>query len=99
MNDLHVGASVKELREIKGWSVRELGRRSGTSASLISRMEGAEDWNVTLDNLSRVADALGISVGDLLNYEARERIKCPICKGRGWYFEGEHPTVGGGRHA
>ncbi len=85
-----LGAAVKELRELKGWSMRELARRSGVSAGFVSRMEGADAWNSTINNLSRVSDALGLPVGELLNYVPRSRQKCSKCGGRGWVFiEGE----------
>lgn len=89
MSKCQLGATVKELRELKGWSVRELGRVSGTSASLVSRMESANDWNVTIDNLDRIAQALGLTAGELLSYEPRQRIKCEHCNGRGWLFSKE----------
>ena len=83
MNQHRLGASIRELRTLKGWGVRELGRISGVSASTISRLEGANDKNTTLRSIEQIADALGVGVGELYDYTPAIEV-CPTCGGTGW---------------
>ena len=54
-----IGRMVRELREARGLSQRELAARMGTTQSVVGRLEagGSRPTIVTLD---RVADALGL---------------------------------------
>lgn len=78
-----LGIAVKELRELRGWSIRELARRSGISAAIISRLEAADDWNMTIRNVARIAEALGVTIGDLISHQSRSMKLCPCCGGAG----------------
>lgn len=62
-----IGRRVRELRIEKGWSQEELGRRAGGIAqTTIGNIErGTHDTGVT--RLSAIADALGVTVGDLVS--------------------------------
>ena len=85
MNDyINIGRAVKELREAQGLSLRDLARRSGVSASVICRMEASVTWNATIHSISMIAKALGVSVGDLMNYQPSNLVICPHCGGSGW---------------
>jgi len=56
---------ITEVREGRGWSQRELGRRAGISGAAISKLEsGATE--PTNDTIVKVARALGESPEDLL---------------------------------
>jgi HTH-type transcriptional regulator/antitoxin HipB len=57
---------LRELRERKGWSQAELGRRAGVAASTINRAERGETRTLSLDNLEKIATALGVSVRGLI---------------------------------
>jgi transcriptional regulator with XRE-family HTH domain len=57
---------IAELREVKGWSQAELGRRSDVSQSVISRLERGDVESVHLPSLERLANALGCSPGFLI---------------------------------
>jgi transcriptional regulator with XRE-family HTH domain len=60
---------IRELRMARGWSLRELAERAGTtSESQISRFETGER-PVDMPWLQRIARALDLPVGDLLNPE------------------------------
>jgi transcriptional regulator with XRE-family HTH domain len=37
--DERIGARIKELREIKGWSRKELGKRTGSNPNAVGRDE------------------------------------------------------------
>ena len=60
------GPLIKRLREEKGWSQRELGRRSGVHHSLISRLESGVQDDTHTQVVLRLAEALGVDVRELL---------------------------------
>lgn len=57
-----LGGVIRELRERRGWSLRELGRRADVDVSIISRVESGQQVGMNPENLARVAQTLGISV-------------------------------------
>ena len=56
---------LKEFRDLAGLSMQALAERVGTTASQINKLEKGER-RLTLDWMTRLASALGITVGDLL---------------------------------
>lgn len=50
---------VKQAREARQWSVRELGRRAGVSHAAVLRVENGERLG-RADTVSRITEALGI---------------------------------------
>jgi transcriptional regulator with XRE-family HTH domain len=56
---------LKQWRERRGWSLRQLGERSGVSFVNILHIESGKA-DPRLSTLQRLAQALGISVRDLL---------------------------------
>jgi transcriptional regulator with XRE-family HTH domain len=65
-----VGKRLRELRESKGWGLRELARRAGVNPSTVSTAENGQH-SLSLANAKKIADALGVRVGDLLDKEGR----------------------------
>jgi transcriptional regulator with XRE-family HTH domain len=61
----HLGARVKQLRKLRGWSLDALANASGVSRSMLSDIE-REQANPTLAVTLRIAQAFGMSLGDLL---------------------------------
>jgi len=61
----HLGGRVKELRAARGWSLEALANASGVSRSMLSQIE-REQANPTLAVTLRIAQAYGISLGELL---------------------------------
>jgi transcriptional regulator with XRE-family HTH domain len=57
-----VGDVLRELREDAGISMTELGRRANVDTSTLSRIERGIHRTITLENLARLAQALGTSV-------------------------------------
>lgn len=53
-----IGSDLKEMREARGLTVRELAKLSGLQHSHIIRIEQGK-YNVTLDTLSMIVNALG----------------------------------------
>ncbi|HEY2951740.1 MAG TPA: helix-turn-helix transcriptional regulator, partial [Verrucomicrobiae bacterium] len=61
----HLGSRVKHLRTDRGWSLEALANASGVSRSMLSQIE-REQANPTLAVTLRIAQAFGLSLGDLL---------------------------------
>ena len=57
---------VKELREAKGFSQRELARRAGVRSGTVIDIEHARTSRVDLAVLERLADALGVDPSRLI---------------------------------
>lgn len=63
-----LSAQIKERREKKEWSLRELARQAEISASTMSDIEGGRE-NPRISVVYRIADALNCKVDDLLKEE------------------------------
>jgi transcriptional regulator with XRE-family HTH domain len=61
----HLGSRVKELRAERGWSLAVLAGASGVSRSMLSQIE-REEANPTLAVTLRIAQAFGMTLGDLV---------------------------------
>ena len=62
-----IGAKIKELRDQKGWSQRNLAMRAKMSNTEIARIEKGERNNPTLDVVFKLSNAFGISVNYFLS--------------------------------
>ena len=74
----HFSRNLSQWREWRGLSMRELGRRTGLSATVISKTEAAGDeCNLTLDTMTRLSNGLKLPLETLLKpnsfdeYQAR----------------------------
>ena len=67
-NIVAVALLLKQWRERRGWSLRQLGERSGVSFANISNIEAGK-LDPRLSTLERLARALGISVRGLFPTE------------------------------
>lgn len=70
-----VGAALAALRERHALSLDELSRRAGVSKSMLSQIERAQA-NPTVAVVWRLANALGVPIGDLL--EPPEPVPPPV---------------------
>lgn len=61
----HLGDRVRQLRAERGWSLAVLAGASGVSRSMLSQIE-REQANPTLAVTLRIAQAFGMSLGDLV---------------------------------
>lgn len=57
---------VRILRKAKGWSQEELADRASIHRTFVSQIERATKRS-TIDTVEKVAKALGVSCGDLLD--------------------------------
>ena len=61
----HLGQRLKQLRAERGWSLEILAANSGVSRSMLSQIE-REQANPTLAVTLRIAQAFGMSIGELV---------------------------------
>ena len=65
-----MGVLLREWRERRGWSLRQLGERAGVSYVTIAKIE-AGTMSPTVSTLEKLADALDIPVRDFFPPRAR----------------------------
>ena len=65
-----VGATLQKLRQARGLTLDDLSRAAGVSKSMLSQIE-REKANPTIAVAWRLANALGIGIGELLSAEKR----------------------------
>jgi transcriptional regulator with XRE-family HTH domain len=58
--------SLKDMRKLKGYTIRELADRSGVSAAYISQMENGNRGVPSPDVLSKLSEGLNIPYSDLM---------------------------------
>jgi transcriptional regulator with XRE-family HTH domain len=61
-----LGQRIKQARERKGWSQRELARQAGVRHAIISELETGKKMDTIGVILKRLARALGVSVDYML---------------------------------
>ena len=69
MSDLNkegIGALLRKLREIKGFSLREVERRSGVSNAYLSQIEGGKVKNPSPHHLFKLAKVYEIEYSELM---------------------------------
>jgi transcriptional regulator with XRE-family HTH domain len=65
-NNQNLSKNVKRLRETKGLSQEKLARLADVANNTLIKMETGENKNPTLETLKKVAQALGVSVDELI---------------------------------
>lgn len=60
-----VGAAVRQLRKDRGWTLQTLSHKTDISVSGLSQLESGKITRVRRDNLSRLAEALGVPESQL----------------------------------
>ena len=66
------GVKLREIRLDRGYSQEELHKLTGISRDTISRLETGERPNPHPRTLRKLAEALGVSVGDFRKREERQ---------------------------
>ena len=65
-NNQNLSKNIKRLREAKGLSQEKLARLADVANNTLIKMETGENKNPTLETLKKVAQALGVSVDNLI---------------------------------
>lgn len=60
---------LAELRKERGMSLRDLSRKTGVSASQISRIETGQQDSATVRTMGLLAQALGVTIDDIAEYK------------------------------
>lgn len=76
MTMFHRGDVLRKLREAQGWSQTTLAQKIGMNKSTVVKVE-ANDPSVTLDTMTRVASAFGVSM-DYVSRVSAESLTGPV---------------------
>lgn len=68
-SEADLGARVREIRKARKWTLKEVADRTGLAISTISKMERGE-ISLTYDRFMRLAQGLGLDVGELFDADA-----------------------------
>jgi transcriptional regulator with XRE-family HTH domain len=83
---LRLGRSLRDLRDERGWSRKDLAARTGLSYPYISQLENG-DREPSFDTLTRLAEAFGLAVEELIAPATAHRPPTPrpaTAGGRQW---------------
>ena len=61
---MSIGSNLRALRNRQGWGQQELARRAGITQPVISVLESGRQERARSDTLAKLAEALGVEVGD-----------------------------------
>ena len=67
-----VNLRLKEIRKLKGYSTRELEKRSDVSRMRIEELEKEENVNIKTSTLCKLAEALDVRPEDLIYFTYEE---------------------------
>jgi transcriptional regulator with XRE-family HTH domain len=62
----NITKNLRKMRETKGLSQEKLARLADVANNTIIKIEAGKNQNPTLETLKKVAQALGVSVDDLI---------------------------------
>jgi len=63
---MSIAKNLKRFRAEKGYSLEKVARLADISLNTVVKIEGGTNQNPTINSLSRIATALGVSVDDLI---------------------------------
>ena len=66
MSNSKIGSNFKKLRAQKGYSLERVARLADLSLNTVVRLESGTNKNPTIETLTKIANALEVSVDDLL---------------------------------
>jgi transcriptional regulator with XRE-family HTH domain len=106
VDPLVIGKRIRAARERLGWSQTELAQRAGSVASYQSRLEAGQFERPSVERLSAIARALGVTLAELtdaapplsplLAYLVSPPARWRICRLSGQFAA---DTVSGKRHS
>ena len=84
---------IKELRKEKGYTFAKLSELSGISTGRLSDLATGKRNNPTMDTLIKLADALGISLDELVGRNNRWNLTQGICLAGAWMIENHNEST------
>jgi len=66
MSNSKIGLNFKKIRAQKGYSLERVARLAELSLNTVVRLESGVNKNPTIETLTKIAHALGVSVDDLI---------------------------------
>ena len=63
----NITKNLRKLRKAKGLSQEKLARLADVANNTIIKIEAGKNQNPTLDTLKKIAEALEVSIDDLIN--------------------------------
>lgn len=66
MSNSKIGFNFKKLRAQKGYSLERVARLADLSLNTVVRLESGVNKNPTIETLTKIANALEVSVDDLI---------------------------------
>lgn len=72
---LYDNQKIKKLREAKGFSINELGRRAGISGPSMHAIETGKTKKIVHSTLMGIANALGVSMQEILKPGGKQGAK------------------------
>lgn len=66
---------IKSIRENSGMSIRELSLKTELNRKVLYKMENQPDYILSIENVAKIADALGYTLQDFLIDGIELRIK------------------------
>ena len=66
MSNSKIGLNFKKIRAQKGYSLERVARLAELSLNTVVRLEYGVNKNPTIETLTKIAHALGVSVDDLI---------------------------------
>ncbi|MBI5192507.1 MAG: helix-turn-helix transcriptional regulator [Nitrospirae bacterium] len=76
----HVGKRVANLRKLKNLTLPELAEKSGVSKGYISQLENEIIISPSVDTLKKLADAMDVTIADILELQKVNAINIPEIK-------------------
>jgi transcriptional regulator with XRE-family HTH domain len=87
----YLGNTIRDLRQKHGLTIADVASLAGISRGMLSKIENAQTAT-SLDTLSRLAGALGVSIATLFRgYDVRDGSAQLVKDGEGWRWCGVAP--------
>lgn len=94
---MNINESIKNAREEKGISQRELGRRIGKTGQYISYLEGNVNANPGIDLLIQIAEVLEVSINDLIGLKQGDSIQSIYSESKSYDLGYGQPVIANGK--
>lgn len=70
-----IGKAIKSIRESKKLTLRDLAKKANLNFSYICLLENGQRNNPSYKTLSKIADALGVGIDELIAYNGKEKVE------------------------